>query len=179
MTAYDAHDDAEHAAMPPEVAAELEAALAAGAAAEREAERVAMAQAWGGDEWPSEQEIAEFENHQRGNEMSEAAKTAGHTPGPWEAYIADRELVQPGDDFSVVTRTGDDLASVHIGDNLSVYDEAAANARLIAAAPDLLAALKTLAANLGAYVGPDSWDGHIAKAYAAANDAIAKAGGGS
>ncbi len=66
MTTYDSHADAELDATHPDVLAELVAAIDAQAADEREAERVAMAQAWEPEgEWPSEAEIAEYENHLR------------------------------------------------------------------------------------------------------------------
>lgn len=62
-----------------------------------------------------------------------------HTPGPWTVTKAEvgynfREVVAPG--FGVVCEVGD----------WSAHNEA--NARLIAAAPDLLAALKAAVAEL-------------------------------
>lgn len=73
--------------------------------------------------------------------MTSAVK---HTPGPWITF-------QPRGDGSVPVRTdglGLTICYVHDG----AICDAIANARLIAAAPDLLAALKDL---LEAYSKPD------------------------
>jgi hypothetical protein len=67
----------------------------------------------------------------------------GHTPGPW--FV--------GDDYCVSTREGYAIARVTTMDDFPAIDEdqvkqgeavALANARLIAAAPDLLEALQNL-----------------------------------
>lgn len=79
---------------------------------------------------------------------------AKHTPGPWEACdVGDysdydgRCRVILGDDLRIVVVLGD-------------HDESAANARLIAAAPDLLEALgELLPQNLGA--PPDALQDHM------------------
>lgn len=65
---------------------------------------------------------------------------AKHTPGPWLVY-ADLPSVEP--DWHIVTNASRQrvLANVHIQPGNTV-DEA--NARLIAAAPDMLAALQYL-----------------------------------
>lgn len=65
-----------------------------------------------------------------------------HTPGPWEAV----GLTERFDLFTVMHTVGDIrgfIASVHMK---MTADERVANAHLIAAAPDLLAALKALTA---------------------------------
>lgn len=76
-----------------------------------------------------------------------------HTPGPWfswrnssnEMYtISTAETeIENDDEFE---ETGEDLtvAGVWLGEEEDAEDVAKANARLIAAAPELLAALKTL-----------------------------------
>lgn len=67
--------------------------------------------------------------------------SAKHTPGPWWAS---------GSDFAVLAADADDapyartVAETNVGDMTDV--EALANARLIAAAPDLLHALKQMQA---------------------------------
>jgi hypothetical protein len=54
-----------------------------------------------------------------------------HTPGPWKAYITTRQVA--------VSHEGQVVATInHFGDN------PADNARLIAAAPDLLEACETV-----------------------------------
>lgn len=88
-----------------------------------------------------------------------------HTPKPWR--ISDH-----GDGTSLIYGTG----GVDIADTRSSANQKA-NARLIAAAPDLLAALKTMSAMWHAYVGPDNYDGHAAKAFSDAVAAIQKATG--
>jgi len=67
---------------------------------------------------------------------------AKHTPGPWSALRH-----EPGDTIIIADMDGgcDDLAEVFYSGRATVqqpHDEALANARLIAAAPDLLAALQ-------------------------------------
>lgn len=83
-----------------------------------------------------------------------------HTPSPWS-------LEKVGDDFSVVNREheGDDwdIATVHSTE---------ANARLIAAAPELLEALEIMLKYAESYLAPS--DGPI---FETARAAIAKARG--
>ena len=89
--------------------------------------------------------------------------TAQHTPGPWLL------------DF------GREDAAVHAGVTIaSISDDAVAwqaNAHLIAAAPDLLAALRDLHACHRAFSGADNWTALDDDARAAAEAAIAKAEG--
>ena len=73
-----------------------------------------------------------------------------HTPGPWELDSAGWPLLINGpmnedDDAGTVVCAIDCLEHMRRGYHYN-EDEAAANARLIAAAPDLLAALKEIAA---------------------------------
>jgi hypothetical protein len=93
------------------------------------------------------------------------------TPGPWSVLSGLTDLDWPGIE-------GDSCSIVIIGDEGSdcgvqgaTLEEAAANARLIAAAPDLLAALKALCAAYEACNGEDH------PAYALARAAILKAEG--
>ena len=67
--------------------------------------------------------------------MTTTNKTAKHTPGPWVSKAWQW----------VESTTGTRIAKTHDARWTSIsLDEAAANARLIAAAPDLLAAAKGL-----------------------------------
>lgn len=58
-----------------------------------------------------------------------------HTPGPWEVRHDDAEKVEANDGEGVAVMSGGHRGTV----------ERAANARLIAAAPELLAALRIIA----------------------------------
>jgi hypothetical protein len=87
-----------------------------------------------------------------------------HTPGPW-FY----------DEESFVCSDGPDIASV-----TKAASEWEANARLIAAAPDLLAALQEITKYNTIYASDDSAYSRAfrARAFRAARAAIAKATGG-
>jgi hypothetical protein len=86
-----------------------------------------------------------------------------HTPGPWTVYEAG---------FSVADAWGHVLSTDVEG---RMPEEAAANARLIAAAPELLAALEAL---LSVYQGFAPWEGEVERqAEIKARAAIAKARG--
>ncbi len=67
-----------------------------------------------------------------------------HTPGPWAAGRA----IPEDNVVSRIVRAGDDHIAV-VMDLEDAAQEAADNARLIAAAPDLLAALQLVYANAG------------------------------
>jgi hypothetical protein len=107
-------------------------------------------------------------NKKRKVNMSETK----HTPGPWQAAdITDANLIPHrwvcgcGNDWAVITRKAGAVA---------LQQESCANARLIAAAPELLEALEALvAADL-----PNSNREHCLKATDIARTAIAKAKGG-
>lgn len=107
--------------------------------------------------------------------MSEATK---HTPGPWKVVEIDHatKIVAPNRKWAVCG---------HMNATDEDAGELAANARLIAAAPDLLAALvacdvsmdAAVALGIGDILPPayrDSW----ARAHTAARAAIAKLKGG-
>jgi hypothetical protein len=61
--------------------------------------------------------------------------SAKHTPGPWHAV--DDNFVEAENGATVIDQINDDLSELS-------DEEISANARLIAAAPDLLAALRKL-----------------------------------
>ena len=84
-----------------------------------------------------------------------------HTPGPWEESV-----LSDGTEWTVIGPNEDMLA------DLSQCDNAEANARLIAAAPDMFAALRQWA------VAERMGDAHITQSARASRDAaIAKAQG--
>lgn len=85
-----------------------------------------------------------------------------HTPGPWT--------------------TGPRGVSVYGPDNMRLatldsrlLSQRSHNARLMAAAPDMLAALRAAELIMRAYVMPEHFDGHAAAALTTVRDAIAKA----
>lgn len=103
-------------------------------------------------------------------------ETPRHAPGPWR--------VGPVDD-TVVTRLGDDGIRYEIAAVDGDYNQPdqwpvmEANARLIAAAPDMLAALKDAHAMLATVEVIDGEDGDPwSKALARMSNVIAKAQGG-
>ena len=90
--------------------------------------------------------------------------TAKHTPGPWH-------LGKEGYYFQSVRDQNEHITA---DVNITRSDgEGGANARLIAAAPDLLAALEAIIKMIGPYAGQGRMDAEIA----AARSAIAKARG--
>ncbi len=104
---------------------------------------------------------------------------AGHTPAPW-TYQPEEHLGRPGDEpnfFTIHNAQGRYFADVHVLVGEADHTRAEADARLIAAAPELLEALR-LFANLPAEGPPPGvmrapWE----KAIAALVAAIAKATG--
>ena len=97
----------------------------------------------------------------------------GQTPGPWHLeWDADRESFMvydaPPDENGEVFLT---IAEVHVGERVSNQCHQPANARLIAAAPDLLEACEELLIYLG------DWDDTENETCVAARRAIAKARG--
>lgn len=76
---------------------------------------------------------------------TEEPKPATHTPGPWETKRAATPEAFPQFGVYAENGNGHDLAhAVSHGTDTHTHAETEANARLIAAAPDLLAALRRL-----------------------------------
>jgi hypothetical protein len=100
---------------------------------------------------------------------------ATHTPGPWEAVgnLVRSPMHQPeGLPRGVL------ISEFRDGYSAPYSDEAKANARLIAAAPELLEALQLVAREVTDYVRPTSADSHLpTDIVAAVHAAIAKATG--
>jgi len=97
---------------------------------------------------------------------------SSHTPGPWMAAASASSIVG----WPVVGPRGRAVASVHCvrGDTPEgklINAEAGANARLIAAAPNMAAALKRALSWLSSYPG-----GNAEGAYMDAVNALKKAG---
>jgi len=94
--------------------------------------------------------------------------SAKHTPGPWHAFTTrpPRVISEAGADEPSET-----IAILPLAEYRDLSPEQFGNIRLIAAAPELLAALRTLTELLraGAFVGTEDLD--------AASAAIAKAEG--
>jgi len=100
---------------------------------------------------------------------------ANPTPGPWRAEPADMF-----GDHNIVLAKGDDdsRAIAAVVSNMRDPQEVAANARLIAAAPDMLAALEALVEGVDRLLGkPEPYECDDG-ALAAARAAILKATGG-
>lgn len=79
-----------------------------------------------------------------------------HTPGPWRINVSGSEV---GVNYSFLARKKNGWVNIlkgnskHDGITRATCAEAAANARLIASAPDMLAALVMAERKLSAYVG--------------------------
>ena len=99
-------------------------------------------------------------------------KVSAHTPGPW--------LVSHDSDRDVVTQDGAStaVASIIGGDDfITRWPETAANARLVAAAPDLLSALANLRDEAQHFLDTDRGAYDLEDAIIAADAAIAKTEG--
>ncbi len=95
---------------------------------------------------------------------------SGHTPGPWRLHNRS-EFSIVSDSFGVATCGGH---SDNTRNSEDLYQEQIANARLIAAAPDLLAALREAYAAME----PMHHLPAVSEALGASRAAIAKATGG-
>lgn len=102
------------------------------------------------------------------------------TRRPWEAFVGENagETIavtagrkHTGQPFEVVAWTGFDSSDVED------RDEREANAHLIAAAPDLYGALKTLVDEIDAFQGPETRESWFGDYLRAADEAMAKARG--
>lgn len=93
-----------------------------------------------------------------------------HTPGPWRIFMTANQV-------PIITSDCGDVASTRAnGNNAGGIEEA--NARLIAAAPELLAALKLIRRIGGGLIdGEKSAAEALAKCFAEAGEAIVKAEG--
>lgn len=107
--------------------------------------------------------------------MEISVSKAKHTPAPWRLphFVSEESGCDCGYIFANDDRMGA-VASVHFHkrecDDNPPKDEAKANARLIAAAPDLLAALKTIFDEWQAYTNPRD-DGYPTDPNAVVSDA--------
>ena len=107
--------------------------------------------------------------------------TAKHTPGPWE-FAEWNAGVNNTPGFGLIAKCGGPDVTIHTrtldgNGYVDCTERAMANARLIAAAPDLLAALQTL--NLVVGLTPIAGNkGALQEACDMARAAIAKAEGG-
>jgi hypothetical protein len=85
------------------------------------------------------------------------SERAGHTPGAWFIDPDEGEFTVSTDHGQIICTclSAEDFPCLEEGTESHMDDEARANARLIAAAPDLLAALKAWA---------ELWDGELTPA---------------
>jgi hypothetical protein len=103
---------------------------------------------------------------------------ASFTPGPWAVFrdhpdAETRESMATIDSMSRAEYSGGEIATVYVA---PVGSEGDANARLIASAPSLFEAVRTL---LDCFVeDPLSWMNNQSEAIEKARDAVAKATGG-
>lgn len=115
------------------------------------------------------------------------AKTVEHTPGPWEVFIDDSGGKWSGWPLSIGAAYDDDKFVVRTGgqwpyewDRKTSQSEAVANAHLIAAAPDLLDAVKGMVSMYVELVESGDagfWDAEKVLEVIAARAAISKAEG--
>lgn len=110
---------------------------------------------------------------QQNNTTGEAVRpdNTQHTPGPWRIW----RHMDPAEPRKIIGLSDDGICTL---DEYNTND--AANARLIAAAPELLQALQACEDYLVARFGDDNWDGSTERPFALHNQivtAIAKATG--
>lgn len=100
------------------------------------------------------------------------SKPANHTPGPWSIVPAHQAV----NSWIVGAVDGDSVADCSPGSPFTTSDQATANAKLIAAAPDMLEALQ----RIERIIDVNLWHQHekIEDAKQIAREAIAKATGG-
>ena len=98
------------------------------------------------------------------------AQTTQHTPGPWKFHLGRGASPR----FHIQTSAGYQIASTpEVGSYAPESEQRDANARLIAAAPELLEALQTICESFKCH--HEDYDIH--EGYQRAKAAIAKAGG--
>lgn len=95
--------------------------------------------------------------------MSENVK---HTPGPWHVKRA-AVLTDGGYDYAICSADTEVIAEAFARTSATNWPPAEANARLIAAAPEMYEALKALLGHLESWKVIETADGDIAKARAA------------
>lgn len=112
-----------------------------------------------------------------------------HTPGPWLVNYAEDRFDLKRSTIEIVDGSYDSLnheqgplvlAKLNVIPFAPHMDEPLANARLIACAPDLLAALEIILSSTCGDIGEDGYDGCIrieAKSLDRAREAISKAKG--
>lgn len=105
-----------------------------------------------------------------------------HTPGPWQAGRPDMRTIVDGVPskwiYGPEVEGGDGYLAVASGRASSDWDEVMANARLIAAAPDLLAACETVLTKLDYIVNLWGAEGVTRTIQDQLRAAVAKAKGG-
>ena len=105
-----------------------------------------------------------------------------HTPGPWIVYQPESiHTCYEGEDNPATIRAGGTHVATIPGMRPHLTGRSQLNARLIASAPDLLAALESILSSTCGDIGEDGYDGCIrieAKSLDRAREAIAKATGG-
>ena len=109
------------------------------------------------------------------------AKQTAHTPAPAQSVATSQGTPTPGP-WTALLSSGDEpwmvAAAMPVARIPNYDDRAAANARLIAAAPELLAALKAMHACHRGFSGNENWTTLDDDARTFAESAIAKAKGG-
>jgi len=98
-----------------------------------------------------------------------------HTPGPWTVIAVDGICEEGGDEFNVENSDGETVATISGSES---EEQAEATARLIAAAPELLAALELIVTEAWAPAKPYSSNSYLPEHFIdIARSAIAKAKG--
>jgi hypothetical protein len=110
--------------------------------------------------------------------LAKPVSAASFTPGPWEDYAAGPRMQHDYMQPFAIAQTGQlNLVAGTFGDVQGGEEVAKANARLIAAAPDLLAAIQLLHDNLAEYQRINNIGGYENHDMKMARAAIKKARG--
>ena len=102
-------------------------------------------------------------------------EVAAHTPGPWNFCTTGPVMKGYQQPYAIAQIGERNLIAGAFGDVRGGEEIAHANARLISAAPELLAALEE---TVSCFVGSTQWDGEPPAQIQRARAAIAKARGG-
>ena len=97
-----------------------------------------------------------------------------HTPGPWKAWEYPPYQFDPRETWTISDSDGNDICTA---EDMSSAEEAGANARLIAAAPELLVAAQNAVHALRYLCNNTSTTLTMQSAFNQLQDAIAKATG--